>query len=277
MNDSSKNNTAILIGNGFDLSYGMKTSYKNFVESHNFKAMPNNFIARHIKKTFEENDKKWVDIELELGNYSNILTNKKDPQWEYKSSFFEENFWELSKALKTYLSKTTESRVNSKLSELVGSWCNNSNVSVISFNYTYTASTEFWNNYKATVHYIHGKISSPNNVVLGIDETCEVPIEHSFLYKSFNPDADVNGILDIIDNANKIIIYGCSIGETDEFYFKHVFGNVKNKSFEIFYFGEKEKANILNRIHLLSGGMHKFRCNNEIKFIDCTEYSVSME
>lgn len=71
--------------------------------------------------------------------------------------------------------------------------------------------------------------------------------------------------------------YGCSVKETDEFYFKHVFENVKNKSFKIYDYGKNDKFDIMNRIHLLSGGMHKFRSHNLISFTDSSKYSVPNE
>jgi hypothetical protein len=67
--------TLLFIGNGFDIAFDGKTSYKNFVESKQFRELQinNNQLANFIYEKFDANDKKWVDVEIEIGNYSKKL------------------------------------------------------------------------------------------------------------------------------------------------------------------------------------------------------------
>ncbi len=63
----------IIIGNGFDLSLGLKTSYKDFIVSDYFNSLleKHNTLAIYLYKKQEINN--WVDIEKELTEYSKKL------------------------------------------------------------------------------------------------------------------------------------------------------------------------------------------------------------
>lgn len=71
----------LILGNGFDLSLKLKTSYSSFIESDLFqkrvaiKRYPNARIDLHDKNihnylTLQKKLKNWIDVELELKNYS---------------------------------------------------------------------------------------------------------------------------------------------------------------------------------------------------------------
>lgn len=56
---------ALIIGNGFDLNCGYKTSYNDFFESEFFKSIEkNNTICKQLKFTVRIN--KWLNVENEL-------------------------------------------------------------------------------------------------------------------------------------------------------------------------------------------------------------------
>lgn len=64
-------NIVYLIGNGFDLNLGMKTSYKDFYEKYYcLEKSPNDNIEK-LKKEIKGNIESWSDLELALGNYTN--------------------------------------------------------------------------------------------------------------------------------------------------------------------------------------------------------------
>ena len=71
----------LILGNGFDLSLGLKTSYANFIESDLFqkkvaiKHYPNAKIDLHDKNihnylTLQKRMKNWIDVEMELKKYA---------------------------------------------------------------------------------------------------------------------------------------------------------------------------------------------------------------
>lgn len=78
MSESSK--IVLVLGNGFDLDLGLKTSYKDFWES---EFCPKDYpapIIHHLNQHWSDNldDVKWYDLENELLNYYKGLQNIKD-------------------------------------------------------------------------------------------------------------------------------------------------------------------------------------------------------
>ena len=61
-----------LIGNGFDLNLGLKTSYKDFYDSYKNEKSDNENINL-LKKNISNNYKNWSDLELALGHYTEEL------------------------------------------------------------------------------------------------------------------------------------------------------------------------------------------------------------
>lgn len=61
-----------IIGNGFDLNIGLKTSYKYFFDYYKSKESPNKNVEK-LKKNISENFNSWSDLELALGGYTNEL------------------------------------------------------------------------------------------------------------------------------------------------------------------------------------------------------------
>ena len=71
----------LILGNGFDLSLGLKTSYASFMESELFqkrvaiKHYPNAKIDEHDRNihnylTHQKRIKNWIDVEMELKRYA---------------------------------------------------------------------------------------------------------------------------------------------------------------------------------------------------------------
>lgn len=60
--------TLLIVGNGFDLNLGLKTSYANFIESEQFAKICNsNNFAKYLKN--QNSIQRWVDIENEIPQY----------------------------------------------------------------------------------------------------------------------------------------------------------------------------------------------------------------
>ena len=57
----------LILGNGFDLDLGLKTSYSDFMDSDDFKAIvDNNYFARYLEEKRSELGGNWIDIENEI-------------------------------------------------------------------------------------------------------------------------------------------------------------------------------------------------------------------
>ncbi len=66
-----------LIGNGFDLNLGMKTSYKDFLQYYLKQPNQNNLIAK-FKNDIDKNIEAWSDVEMALGAYTNEFSTDEE-------------------------------------------------------------------------------------------------------------------------------------------------------------------------------------------------------
>ena len=61
-----------IIGNGFDLNFGLKTSYKDFYDFY-MAALSSKNSVNNLKKNISNNYKNWSDLELALGQYTDEI------------------------------------------------------------------------------------------------------------------------------------------------------------------------------------------------------------
>jgi hypothetical protein len=69
-------NITCIIGNGFDLNLGLKTSYKDFYEYYERTNSPNDDV-RKMKESIKANINYWSDLELALGRYTAKVSDPK--------------------------------------------------------------------------------------------------------------------------------------------------------------------------------------------------------
>lgn len=272
-------NTVIFIGNGYDRAYSSKTGYNDFIESDIFEQLhkDNNNLVKRIKEMSKIS--KWVDLENALYYYSKEITNQYSEGHDDQAKLLEKEFYILKLCLYKYLQHhSNSSSQNKDLDKLQKEWIYNNSklpVDIICFNYTPLVENKMFRlclNNKCNIHKVHGDLdynlaNTRDSIVLGIDEEMKVEKKHDFLYKSKGKDLNINGIKNIIKNAEKYIFFGCSLGETDNWYFKEIFKSTK-KSFDIYYYGQYEYENITSRIMDLSGNLITFKSENEVNFLD---------
>ncbi len=283
-NDNHQLDTILLIGNGFDIACNYATRYKDFIEGKRFCSLVDdgNDLCTYIQNV--ANIQKWVDLETELYNYS-IKVSKENGNNAKATSKFREDFFELSKALQDYLTSVTSSIsgnsiANEQVKEILKRWEGYNNIiGSVCFNYTQFFFINYWHNKygdrtKPNIP-VHGSVApdmtiNDNTIVLGIDEAMKVDSSHSFLYKSSNPKYNIRGISSIIKSAQKYIVFGCSLGKTDEWYYKQLFSQ-KGKTFEIYHYGLDERFNIINQITLFCGSFSDFSSQNKLILLDCSD------
>lgn len=97
--------TLLIVGNGFDLSMGFKTSYGDFMRSSVFPKF-DSALCLYLRKQFQEN-MGWIDIENELSEFSNVISSmkqdakKEHTKWEYDNyrEEYDDLNWVTSKTL----------------------------------------------------------------------------------------------------------------------------------------------------------------------------------
>jgi len=290
----------LILGNGFDLNLGLKTSYNHFFE--NVKLPENKlFEELHLK-----NKNSWIDIEQELEECSNKglkCVVDRDIN-EHKSSIklhrlIQEEYNQLKGELKEYLKTQTIDKISKTYSHtsafsLLFKLCDREEIDItaLNFNYTNTLNDFFsilFNEYfpasmmnrkfKKSIEFIHGKLNT--DIVFGIDDKAVINKEHVYLYKSFDRNKTAKNINLLLELHNEIIFFGYSLGETDKSYFEDFFNkrclfNETSKEEQIkitfYYYGEEDYKNIYYRlVKLTNYNVSKLIQYNNIEFIDASK------
>lgn len=84
-----------ILGNGFDLNLGMKTSYKDFYEYYKSIETSNTTI-KDLKSNISNNYKNWSDLEFALGQYTDEFKTVEE---------FDDAFEDIGEKLAEYLKK----------------------------------------------------------------------------------------------------------------------------------------------------------------------------
>ncbi len=275
-----KYNTVLIVGNGFDLNLGLKTSYSDFVKSHEFLDLvkKGNMLSKYLNENQELNN--WIDIETELKLYSKTLPPN-------DSSLLPE-FKELTASLQKYLESITYSDIK-KDSEAYRQIkkVTKDNVLILNFNYTHTLSIIFEdldvlvNTPGSNIHLerIHGSIEF-QNIIIGIEDQVNISPNHIFLKKSTNSNYNTKDFSSILENSSNIIFFGHSLGETDHMYFNDFFSKAcisslqrKSKKIYIYYHGEISYYQIFAQLdEMTMKRIARLRQTNEFEMIDTKKY-----
>jgi hypothetical protein len=230
----------IIIGNGFDLNLGLKTSYTDFISSEHFNNQVNNGndLCHYLQE--QHNLKRWIDIENELKAYSNMNAEN-----------FEEDFDNLCSALMEHLKDLNYDEINwdSHAYNLIKQ-IRSQEFLILDFNYTksiykllvdlsYPTSL-----IKERIVKVHGSIES-GNIIFGVEDQARIHRQDIFLKKTCNINYAPIPFRQLLENASEVHIFGHSLGETDHMYFFDFFSGCTNRrasndmgSIFLYYFGK---------------------------------------
>lgn len=298
MNSLEDYKTVLIIGNGFDKSLGYPTSYSEFMESRYFidlVSKNDNSLARYLeyKKRFVN----WIDVEKELVTYSNILNSAPSVQSQMPRAIIESKsctsimesfraeFTQLCIALKKYLIELENQKCFKegfdyspayKLIKIISD--ERKLCYIVNFNYTIfieKVTNCFENRRIFQIRQIHGSLK--DDIVFGVQDNVELKPEHVFLYKSYNKCQNVRGLPQILKNADKIIFFGYSLGETDHSYFDDFFKNqtkenCRSKSFVFYHYGQAAYDDLIWQLKLLTHNRTSYLNQyNDIQFKDSSK------
>lgn len=283
-----KKNILLIIGNGFDLELGLKTSYKDFIESNIYACYSKKIsVSLEPKKTFDLkydidinifkyfkdilSIQNWIDLEMEIGKLAsrnmetvNRQTGRYEKRLAVSSDFMMSSFNALRNCLNDYIFnlEAPDNMPNNyalQLMSILGTK-KYDNVQIVTFNYTDLRKTTGFD-IQVPVYHIHGKISeSPNtNLILGIQDSVEVDKSFSYVIKSHSPYYHSSRIIDMLDEADEVIFFGHSLGETDYPYFSDFFqmqcrkiAPENRKKIRIFTYNEKSRLDILFQLRIMN-------------------------
>jgi hypothetical protein len=211
----------LIIGNGFDLNLGLKTSYNEFLQSDIFTEMTHygNAFAMHLSN--RSGFVKWIDIENELKMIS--LSVDRDDMESHFDIFFN--------AFTKYLRQLDYDKFDEKSHayKFINS-IRERNFLILDFNYTVTTKNLLLNNgfaddvIQSRLIKVHGSID--DSIIFGIEDSAQVKREHIFLKKSYHPNFKGINLFKEASKIKTIRIFGHSLGQTDHFYFDKFFESI---------------------------------------------------
>ena len=286
-------NKVLIIGNGFDLNLGRPTSYAEFIQSSAFKDLLNtqekfgekpnkNMLAHHLKD--RASIQNWIDLEIELSTYA----NKDRSIYEDGYGNLRSEYQSLKTALLDYLNKLPKIQIQEHGNKMAYKIMLNlkelDNVLILDFNYTDTIQEfvrELTLDQRVEHKHVHG-IAESGDIVLGVHDGA-VSIDNSYLEKSrSNSYLSQNNITSILTTAKCVEIFGHSLGETDNAYFKQymrnlVEGEKTNHELTIWHYGE-DGADSIHReiVRLTDSRRANLKQNIDLKFRDSQASSLKM-
>lgn len=176
----------IIVGNGFDIAHGLKTTYKDFVNAVNdpildeFRILVNNLNSQNEEEkswfSFEENIER-LAISIYEKNFSSDLFNYEEIENQMKE--YNSLYLNISNLLYEYLNNEYNNNTIQVLESIKNEI--DSNSFAISFNYTDTIKF-----YTKNYSFIHGSLKEDNHIILGfgIEQISDLATnEYSRYYK----------------------------------------------------------------------------------------------
>lgn len=251
--------TLLVLGNGFDLDLGLKTSYADFINSDFLVGCESNLLINEIKEKYKEAN--WIDIELFLRDYAFKHQGENEEQIRKEFDELRErlNFYMHSGKFPIYnrgVSGVYHYDKDSTAAKVLLYLLSKDNATNI-YTFNYTDMTDVVESLKRDsnsrfetlsdnqIVYVHGKetgsIEDGNiRIVLGFDNAEEIT-GFNFMKKPFDPNYR-EGITNALSEAEDIIFFGLGYGICDSPYFKNFFSDMQSnntKRIFIFYKGDE--------------------------------------
>ncbi len=264
-------NILIILGNGFDLDFGLKTSYINFwiakKETIEKKYVDHFDHKNVVMPTFSEDIDKniytWGDLEeiLRIGTSPAAIENMEPALAVFRLSGIKGStkanqvyFNYLKQELINYLKEQQCQNINehSLAAQCLQQWGSSKDkLNIFNFNYTdineYTQKLNI--NRTFEVNYIHGNLKN-KNIILGVGDA-QLYEGYGFVLKKVQG-AKISPIEEAILKAEKVIFFGVSFGFNDFQYFKEFFLAIKEgklkTSIDIYTKDEKSANDIFQRL-----------------------------
>lgn len=207
-------NGVLVIGNGFDLDLGLKTSFSDIFNGWNPNSDVN--LSALYGLVCGTKGEQWNLLE---DNIRNLYTNAVTPFGPIASDIDEICHQEMINQITSYL-KTMDTTIDNQsyAYRLIQSIHQNNKFSIYSFNYTDSVERLI----KQNVYHVHGKIED-NSVILGTEDNENADRKLCFLQKSFSPFYKSNDLKYALNNSDIVIFFGHSLGKADYLYFQEFF------------------------------------------------------
>jgi len=275
--ETTGENSLLVLGNGFDQSFGLKTGYKDFLSSNEFATIYHNSLGLtnsglintlHQRNTLEN----WIDVELAIKQFAIHYSRSSNSDVHATKIRIEFNY--LKEGLLSYLSEvinTSDLSIQSSFKEF-SKKISGKPLDIMNFNYTDVFSVisdrdnmkTIFSNIKSA-NNIHGTLED-RNIIFGIDGTQsdDVSDKITFLEKESNINYKPKDARKLLSNANEIFFYGVSLGETDRRYYQPFFQELLNSSKEkkmfFSFYGDESRQYLHNILTCFNNSEFKIQC-----------------
>lgn len=229
--------SVLILGNGFDLDLGIRTKYIQFADDNDYWPFKESLSFEEDSLPFFLNKHKsqvdtWFDLEELLACYA---SENKDLSKE-KISQAKQDFSILSRALKEYLIKQEDTfveRMNNSMGHakrmtpahrVLQLFLEKRVRSIYTFNYTntYRIANQLILNFEGVFNHVHGS-TLEDNIILGAGDQRQIKDVFFEFHKSASPFYKSNNLVEDLNNADEVYIFGHSLGKNDHDYFSEFF------------------------------------------------------
>ena len=221
MNDKK---IVFIIGNGFDLDLGWKTTFSQFANSPYWPQSCE--MVSHLYNLLNTNRQRsmWFDIEKLMADYVDTNSRRTLPNRVTGDKLF---FNKLTHALISYLAeqqKMDVSRDSTAAKVLSAVLSVRRMAKIYSFNYTdlHIIADKLGITSYFDYEHVHGDLKDETAIV-GIPDSVDVVENYEFMYKTFSPYYSSHEILFDLLDADEVIFFGHSLGQIDYHYFQRFF------------------------------------------------------
>lgn len=282
-------NILYIIGNGFDLAQGLKTRYADFYPFYQKCPSPNE-VAKLMKKEINEHAGNWSDMELAFGKFTKKVHSEEELTDMYfdlserLSEFLTQEsqkkvFTQNAKILRDffepfhYLEPLDQRYYRTHYNKYYDRDRKNAQVNIITLNYTNTLESllgpeakrgmSIGNEFYRVNNICHRHGTLGDTILLGVNDEQQILNESfknsqsakDFLVKPMAIDAmrSDNDVIcqEMIQNANIIVLFGVSLGDTDANLWKYVVEHLTNTNTLLVYFHHTDDIIPPNRKQLL--------------------------
>ncbi len=229
----------LILGNGFDIDLGLQTTYKAFFENEEYWPFKKDVKYEEWSLPFFLNEclgavGTWYDLEEALANYAGCSTNEGHIDEEQHKKTKKE-FSILCNALEEYLKNQEDAFVKKmqenhhakrmKPSHYVLSYFLRKEIrSIYTFNYTNVRriARQLILGFDDSYTHIHGSLDN-SNIILGIGDQRDIKDDYFNFYKSASPHYESTNLVEELNSADEVYIFGHSLGLNDYDYFSEFF------------------------------------------------------
>lgn len=281
------NNTLLILGNGFDLSFGLRTAYGDFMQSQYFKEFAKSTYLGQYLKNVQGQCNSWIDIEKVLSQYcleingGGVMT----PMKQYGPNLLSIEYESLKQALKCYLREEQRNmqhfNIDANVKKLIRNINYGDNNKIATFNYTDTvkhmADLTLIDYNENNLLHVHGSLAENEDIVFGVEDAVELPKKHAFLYKAYSKYKRTNLFALWLSMARNIVFYGYSLGDTDKQYFVDFFRNLchvgkDNRKIIFYHYGEQGYLDLKWQLmNFTNKQLSALEMCNDIQYRDCSK------